>query len=285
MRGIALCASAVFFFALLDIVTKKLAADYNVPLILFVRYAGNLLFLLAFFAPRQGVNLIKTRRSGLATLRALCLVVSSLFVGIAIKRMPVAECTSIFFLAPLFVLLLAKPILNEKIGALGFLSAGLGFSGVFLVVRPAAGLDALGVVCAFIAAILVAAYHLLSRLLAAEKSESLLLYVVAIGSASYGILLPWCLKGPAPTPVELLLFSSIGLIAALGHFLFTVAYRYAPASTLAPINYLQLLWAGLLGWLIFDHAPDALGMTGIGIVVLSGFVAALKSGGGKASGG
>jgi len=160
---------------------------------------------------------------------------------------------------------------------LGFLAAGLGFSGVFLIVRPGAGLDALGVVCGIIAAILVAAYHLLSRLLATEKSETLLLYVVAIGSAAYGVLLPWCLKGPTPTSMQLLLFLSLGLSAGLGHFLFTVAYRFAPASTLAPINYLQLLWAGLLGWLIFGHAPDTLGITGIGIVVLSGFVAALKS--------
>jgi drug/metabolite transporter (DMT)-like permease len=280
-RGIMLCASAVFFFACLDIVTKKLAAVYNVPLVLFVRYAGNLLLLLALFAPTQGVSLMKTQRTGLAIVRGLCLVVSSFFVGIALQRMPVAESTSIVFLAPLLVLLLAKPLLNEKIGVLGFLAAGLGFSGVLLIVRPGAGLDALGVACGLFAAILLAAYYLLSRLLAPERSETLLLYVVLLGSAGYGALLPWCLKGQAPTSLQLLLFLSLGLIAGVGHFLFTIAYRHAPASTLAPINYLQLPWAGLLGWLTFGHTPDRLSITGICIVVLSGFMIALKSRRGK----
>jgi drug/metabolite transporter (DMT)-like permease len=71
------------------------------------------------------------------------------------------------------------------------------------------------------------------------------------------------------------LFLAIGAMALSGHFLFTAAYRYAPASTLAPVTYLQLLWAGLLGWLIFGHVPDAWAMAGLVLVAVSGAVAAL----------
>lgn len=280
-RGIALCASAVFFFALLDIVTKKLAVLYNVPLVLLVRYAGSLILLLAVFAPRQKTNLVKVRRPGLAFVRALCLVISSLFVGMALRRMPVAESTSIFFLAPLLVIFLAKPFLNEKIGALGILAAALGFSGALLIVRPGAGLDPLGVVYGLVAAVLIALYHVLSRFLASEKSETLLLYVVVLGSVGYGVFLPWFLKGPALEPPYLWLFLSLGLVAGVGHFLFTAAYRYAPASVLAPISYLQLPWAGFLGWMIFGHVPDKVSAFGMSIVALSGFIAGLKSGGNK----
>ncbi len=276
-QGILLCAVAVFFFACLDIVTKKLATLYNVPLVLFVRYVGNLLILLALFAPTGGTSLLKTKRTGWAIIRALCLVVSSLFAGIALERMPVAESTSIFFLAPLLVIFLAKPLLKEKIGVFGFLAAALGFIGVLLIVRPGAGLDLLGIVCGLITAVLIAAYHLLSRLLASEKSETLLLYVVLLGSVGYGALLPWSLKGPAPSVDHLLLFLGLGLIAGIGHFLFALAYRYAPVSTLSPIHYLQLPWAGFLGWLTFGHSPDKVSITGMGIVVLSGLMVVLKS--------
>ena len=70
---------------------------------------------------------------------------------------------------------------------------------------------------------------------------------------------------------------SLGVYGGLGHFLFTAAFRYAPASLLAPLNYLQLLWAGLLGWLVFGHVPDVLSLLGMAIVAGSGVLVALKT--------
>ena len=73
------------------------------------------------------------------------------------------------------------------------------------------------------------------------------------------------------------LLVGLGAFAGLGHFLFTAAFRYAPASLLAPINYLQLVWAGLLGWLVFHHLPDVLTLVGMAIVAASGVLVALRS--------
>jgi drug/metabolite transporter (DMT)-like permease len=64
--------------------------------------------------------------------------------------------------------------------------------------------------------------------------------------------------------------------SGLGHFLFTQAHRYAPASTLAPVGYLQLVFAGLLGWVVFGHMPDALSIFGMGVIVASGAMILLK---------
>ncbi len=73
------------------------------------------------------------------------------------------------------------------------------------------------------------------------------------------------------------LFLSLGLTAAIGHFCFTAANRYAEASLLAPMSYLHLLWAGLLGWLVFGQLPDALGLAGMAIIGLAGVTVALRS--------
>jgi drug/metabolite transporter (DMT)-like permease len=69
----------------------------------------------------------------------------------------------------------------------------------------------------------------------------------------------------------------MGLYGGLGHYLFTLAYQYAPASLLAPVIYLQLFWAGLLGWLIFNSTPDALSVLGMAIIACAGLMVAVKS--------
>src|SRR6185312_7928751 len=100
-RGVILLLSALFFFACMDTTTKYLSVHYNVPLIMAIRYIVHCALMIVLLAPRQGTQLMRTRRTGLVMLRALCLVAVSLFVGLALQRMPVAESTAIFFLAPM----------------------------------------------------------------------------------------------------------------------------------------------------------------------------------------
>lgn len=69
----------------------------------------------------------------------------------------------------------------------------------------------------------------------------------------------------------------MGCYGGLGHYLYTAAYRHASASTLAPMNYLQLLWAGMMGWLVFDHLPDHTSLVGMVLIALSGVIVALSN--------
>lgn len=210
--------------------------------------------------------------------RAASLAIASLFMGLALQRMPVAETTAIIFLGPMLVVLLAGPVLSERIGALGWTAAVVGFVGVLLIARPDSGLDATGTLFAFCAVGALVVYQLLSRVLAStETTFALLFYTAVIGSVAYGVFLPWSWHGPVPSLWELLLFLSMGITGGLGHFLYTAAYRHAPASLLAPMNYLQLLWAGLLGWIVFNHVPDALSIIGMCVITVSGAMIAFKS--------
>jgi drug/metabolite transporter (DMT)-like permease len=278
LRGVLLLLAALFLFAGMDTATKVLTAHFEAPLVVAMRYLVHALLMFLLLAPTHGRQLVRTQRTGLVLVRAASLAVASLLVGLALRRMPVAETTSIVFLAPLLVVLLARPVLGERIGRLGWLTAVTGFLGVLLIVRPASGLDAVGVLCALGAAGATVVYFLLSRILVrTEQTLGLLFYAALVGAVGFGLYLPWSWGGPAPSRLELTLFLFVGSAAGLGHFLLTAAYRHAPASLLAPMNYLQLLWAGLLGWLVFDHVPDRLSLLGMGVVAISGVTVALKS--------
>jgi drug/metabolite transporter (DMT)-like permease len=278
LRGILLFVTSLVLFACLDTTTKYLAARHDVPLIIAARYIGNLLLMVALLAPRHGAAMVRTRRTGLAVVRGLCLAASSVLIGFALQRMPVAETTAINFLAPMLVVIVAGPLLGEKIGWVGWGAALFGFLGVMLIVRPGSGLEAVAVACALVGVIAAVGYQLLSRILVATESTiALSFYTALVGSIVFGLVLPWYWTGETPPTFDILLFASLGVYGGLGHLLLTAAYRYAPASLLAPTNYLQLLWAALLGWLVFGHVPDRITALGMAIVALSGVAVALHS--------
>ena len=95
LRGVLLIGGAVFLLACMDTTTKFLVKHYQVPLVMTVRYLVHTLLMLVLLTPTHGRQLFETRRTGLVLVRAVCLAAASLFVGLALRRMPVAEATAI----------------------------------------------------------------------------------------------------------------------------------------------------------------------------------------------
>lgn len=278
LLGVLMVMGSVLLFAGNDIVTKALVTQYPVPLVAAMRYIVQLLMMVVVLLPRMGPRLLKTERTCLVLLRSACLAVSTLGMGLAFQRMPVPESVSIVFLAPMLVVLVAGPVLGEKVAATSVLAAVVGFSGVLLIVRPGGGLDLLGVLFVLIAVTTSVVYYLLSRVLArTESTLSLLFYTALVGSICFGATLPWSWSGPAPDWQTVLMFASQGVATGLGHYLFTAAHREATASLLAPVGYMQLLWVGLLSWLVFGHLPDGLTLAGMALVALAGISIAMIS--------
>lgn len=278
IRGALLCISALLLFACMDATTKYLAERHEIPLILAVRYLGNLLLMVALFGPSQGRRMTEIHRKRLVLVRALSLALSSLCVASALQYLPVAETTSITFLAPILLVVVAGRFLGERVGWVGWLAALLGFAGVMLIVRPGTGLEPIGVLFVLAAVLFNLSYQFLSRLLAAtEQTVALLFYTALAGSILFGLALPWYLDEPTPDLFDAALLVSLGFYGGLGHFLFTASFREAPASLLAPLNYFQLLWAVLLGWLVFGHVPDRVSAIGMAIIAASGVLIALKT--------
>ncbi len=277
-KGIALVMTATLFFALADTVTKHLAASYPVSVIVLVRYVVNVVALMALLYPVHGSGLWRTQRTGLVLLRALCLCAASLTMAMALRLMPVGEAVSIAYIAPFVVMLLAMPLLGERISLWGWIGASLGFAGVLLVARPGADLDPWGVALCLTNAGFAAAYNLLSRSLSrSETTHALVFNTATVGVVVFAALSLRDLPTTPPGWGDAGLMLLLGLLMTAGHMLFTAAFREAPASLLAPVTYVQIFWAGGLGWLIFDHMPDGLTQAGMALVMLAGMVVALRS--------
>jgi drug/metabolite transporter (DMT)-like permease len=271
MRGVGLVSVAVFLFAVSDVIGKHLAMLYAVPFIMAVRYVINLFLLAAVMGPRHGAGLWRTQRTGLVIARGLCLAAGSLLMGLALRVMPVGETVAIVYLSPFLVMLIAGRFMDEHVPLWGWVAAAGGFLGVLLIVRPGGGLDPLGVMLSLLNVLCATAYHLLTRVLArTETMTSMVFHTALVGAVVFVVLALVLWDGAVPTQADAVLMVALGIVATLGHLLFTAAYREAPASVLAPINYLHLVWAGVLGWLVFAHVPDLLALIGMAAVVMSG---------------
>ena len=278
LRGVVLFLAAVFLFAALDATAKYMNAFFAVPLLVWARYLVHFVIMLVFMAPGMGREIIATRRPWLMSFRALMLVGVTLLAQLALKTLPLAETTALVFITPLLVALLAGPLLGEQVRRSTWLITLVGFAGVLLIARPGGALFGTGVAYALGAALCYAIYQILTRKLAAtEHPNRLLFYTALIGTLSMSLTLPAYWDGQIPTLPQGLLIVSLGLYGGIGHFMLIRAFREAPASTLSPLLYVQLIWATLLGWWVFDQLPDLLAIVGMLIIGASGLSLAIRS--------
>ncbi|MHA6298900.1 DMT family transporter [Devosia sp. CAU 1758] len=277
LRGLVFILGATLLFAYNDTTNKLLITEYNVPMVTAIRYITHCLLMLALVAPFHGREMVRTQRTGLVVVRGASLALGSFLMSLALQRMPVAETTAIIYLCPVLVVLLSGPLLKEHVNPLAWVAALLGFAGVLLIARPGGGLDPLGVAFALGNVCLALAYNLLSRVLAhTERTMAMLFFSALAGAIGFGIFLPWTLHGVAPTPLQIVLFAGLGVSAWLGHYLFTQSYRYAPAALVAPMTYMHLVWAGVLGFLVFGDVPGPLALGGMVLVMAAGLVSAIR---------
>jgi drug/metabolite transporter (DMT)-like permease len=278
LRGVALVVAATFLFALADTLGKHLAMLYAASMILAARYTVNLALVALVMGPRHGAALWRTNRTGLVVLRGLCLALASVTMLLALRVMPVAEAVAIIYIAPVLVMLGAGTILGEKVGVLGWVGASLGFAGVLLIARPGSGLDSWGVALALANACLATGYHLLTRVLSrTETTMAMMFHTALVGMVAFIALTLALGSETVPSALDAGLMLALGALATVGHLMFTSAYREAPASILAPVNYLHIAFATVLGALVFAQVPDALGFSGMTLIAAAGLLAAWRA--------
>lgn len=278
LKGVALVVAATLLFAGGDTLGKHLSMLYAAPLILSARYIVNLVLVLATMWPRHRSAVWRTRRSGLVVLRGLLLAFATITMLLALRVMPVAETVAIIYIAPVLLMLASGPILAERVSPLGWFCAALGFGGVLLIARPGSGLDGWGVALCLLNAVLGTGYHLLTRILTRTETTMALLFHTALVGSVLSLGMTLALGVPVwPDTSDAGLILVYATFATLGHLLLTTAYREAPASTLAPVNYMHIAFATLLGWLVFRQLPDALGFAGMALIAIAGLLAAWRA--------
>jgi drug/metabolite transporter (DMT)-like permease len=276
LRGILLMTAAVLCFALLDATAKHLSQTYPVPMLVWARYTLHCLLMVVFLAPSLRWKLVKTQRPGLQIVRALMLVGTTGFAMAAFRRLPLAETTALLFVTPLIVALLAGPFLGEKLRPLHWGTSIFGFLGALLIARPGGVFDLPGIVLVLLAAACYSVYQIQTRQLSStENTLTMLFYTALVGTVSMTLGAPLYWGGPMPDLWQGLLIASLGIYGGTGHFLLIRAFRYAPATVLSPFLYVQLIWASLLGGLVFDHWPDGLTFAGMAIIAAASLTLAL----------
>jgi drug/metabolite transporter (DMT)-like permease len=270
LRGALLIMTAVAMFVVMDSISKYLSRFYPVPAIVWARYAFHLLLVVVALGPRLGLDLVRTRRLAAQLVRGLLLAASTLFFVFGIKQMPLAETSSITFIAPVLVTLMAAFILKEKVELARWLAVAGGFVGVLIIIRPGSGVFTWASVLPLGSAACFACYQILTRKLAnLESPYTSIFYAGLVGSVIMSLALPyvWILPHSAS---HALLFVAIGIIGGASHLILIKAYDCAPASRLAPFSYTQLIWVMLSGYLVFGDFPDHWSLIGIGVIVASG---------------
>lgn len=270
LKGILLTCAAVLAFASLDSLSKYLTGFTSVLMILWVRYLSQSLLLAAWQLPRHGLRVFKVNCPGLQLLRGLSLLSIGLFFLFALRYLPIGEATAVHFLTPLLVVLLAIPMLGERASLAEWLLVGVGFAGVLIIVRPGGGLLTPAMLLPVCSAASYAVFQLLTRRIGTRDSATTTNLVTGmVGAVILTLLLPFYWIGLPAWP-QLLGMISLGVVAVMGHMLLTVAFQHCSPVLLAPFSYLQIFFAVLYGFLIFDHAPDRGALLGMGVIALSG---------------
>ncbi len=275
-RGMLMIMTAVILFSVMDAISKYLTRFYPVSNVVWARYLSHTLLVVLVLGPRVGWSLVRTRRPGAQFARGLLLTAATLFFVTALKFMPLAEATAIQFLAPLLVTVMAVVVLKEEVEFARWVAIVCGFIGVLIIIRPGSGIFSWASLLPLATAVCFASYQILTRRLAGiESSYTSLFYSGLVGAVLLSIPLPYAWS-PPQNGAHLGLFAVIGVLGGLGHLILIKAYDLAPASSLAPFSYTQLIWVTVAGYLAFDDFPDVWSFVGMAVLMASGIYTATR---------
>ena len=275
LSAIGLIVGAALCFTVLDATVKVLADRYPIPLLVWARYAVQLLVIFVWLLPKMRADLFRSPRLKLQLVRGAILPLSSLCFFSALKYLPLAEATAINYGTPILVIVLAVVFLGERMTRPRIALVLAGIAGMFLIVRPGSVVFQSAALWALGSAVFYGSFQILTRILAGEDWRVLLLYPALMGTAMLTALLPFLDIGYAMPLKDVAFIVVAGLLGTFGHLLFILAFQRAPASALSPFTYMQLVFAIIIGWAIFDNFPDAWTIAGMIVIGGSGLLITL----------
>ena len=276
--GLVLMVLSVLLSPIIDVFAKLAVAAVPATEITFVR----LLFQMAVLAPiclmRGTLFDVTWKKTGLHATRGGLMAITMITFVTPLAVMEVADAIAIFFVEPIILTILGSIFLNETIGWRRYTACGAGFFGSLLVIQPS--LQEVGPIALLpvVSAFSLALFFLLTRLVAQKEDPwSMQFYAGFWGALFSGLLLAIgssagisFLTPVVPDMTHTLYIAGAAVAATIAGVLGVYAYRAAPASTLAPLQYLEIVSATILGWWVFGDLPDALKWLGIGIIIGSG---------------
>ena len=270
LRAILAILLSVACFSVLNAVSKALTQHFPVMQVVWARYLFAFVFMLALFLPRSGRALFRWHNVGSQVVRGLLLFLSSFLYFHGLVHLPLATAASISLTSPLIVTALSSRFLGEPVGTARWIAVCVGFAGALIVVRPGDARFEWHALLIVGSTLCSAFYQLYSRRYGqAERPDASATMATIVGTVAATPILPF--EWVMPTlGWDWFLLVSIGVLAGVGHYFVTIAYSQAPAATIAPFNYGQLIGAAILGYLLFDNIPDFWTWVGAAVIVCSG---------------
>jgi drug/metabolite transporter (DMT)-like permease len=272
LPAIGLALVAVLLFSLQDVLSKILAATLSPVEVLWGRYLA-ILLLLAPAVLRAPLGMLRTAQPGLQAARGVSVLGAALFFVAGLARLPLADAAAIAFASPLIVTALSIPLLGERVGPRRWAAVATGFLGVLIVVRPGSGAVGWAALYPLASAACWALSMVVTRRMrGADAPTTTLFYSTAIGFVIASLMLPAVWQ--AAEPRAWCFMAVTGVLSALGQYLLIGALTRGPASLVAPFSYSQMIWATLLGYLVFAAVPTAATWVGALFIVGSGLYTA-----------
>jgi drug/metabolite transporter (DMT)-like permease len=280
-KGILLKLISAVFFAVMSALVRWLGARYPLGEVVFFRSAFAILPVVVVYA-WQGelAAAVRTERPFGQAGRGV-LSIFGMFCNFgALARLPLVEANAISFTSPLISVALAALVLKERVRIYRWSAVTIGFLGVLVVLAPHLTGEELAVTLASAASAAGATYAILGsftnactmiqtrRLTSSETTSSIVFYFSLI--CALAGLATWPFGWLTPTYTELAALIATGLLGGVAHIFLTESYRHASASVVAPFDYTSMIWALLLGYLLFDEIPNTMVFAGSAIITAAG---------------
>ncbi|TYB81970.1 DMT family transporter [Maritimibacter fusiformis] len=269
--GVTLMIAASFVFAAQDGLSRHLATEYNVFMVVMIRYWFFAAFVVAVAARKAGGvrAAAATSQPLIQAIRALLLIVEVCVMVIAFVVLGLIESHAVFTSYPLVIAALSGPLLGEKVGPWRWAAIGVGFIGVLVILQPGMGVFSPAALIPLTSAVLFALYGLLTRYAAQRDSAATSFFwtgtVGAVGMTVVGVWFWEPMTGPDWVWMGVLCVSG-----ATGHYLLIRCYDVAEASAVQPFAYLQLVFATVIAMAVFGETLEANVAIGVVIVVGAG---------------
>ncbi|HVV80520.1 MAG TPA: DMT family transporter [Pseudolabrys sp.] len=279
-KAIGLKLLSAFLFTVMSVLVRDLGQRAPTGEVVFFRGLFAIIPVLAIYWWRGEIrHAIATKSPFGQLLRGLISAVGMFANFGALARIPIADVTAIGFGSPLITVALAALILKERVRIYRWTAVVVGFGGVIVMLLPhldigkyavvATAATTVGSLLALGSAFTNAAAQIQTRrLVATEKTASIVFYFSVVTAIAGALTLPF--DRYAPSPLELAEFVALGMLGGIGHIFLTESYRYATASVIAPFDYSTMIWAIILGYWFFGEVPSVLVLAGAAIVIASG---------------
>lgn len=260
-------------FATGDSIAKLAVGTLHPVQMLFVRCAIVVAFTVPYALWKIGPAVFHTDHPKTQVFRGFAILGSSFLFVSGLSHLPLADASAINFVWPLLITVLSVLMLKEKVGVRRWAATLLGFAGMLLIIRPGTSAFQMAALYPLGAALLWSFAAVVTRSVSAhDRAATTLVWTSLVMLAGATVLIPFFWR--PMTGQEWLLMGLIGGISIVGHSMLVFAYERASASFLAPFSYAQLVWATILGYLVFGSLPDRWIAAGAILIVASGIYTA-----------